>query len=269
MSWTTTGDIREFVAVAGRFLEADPVGNTVLLTEAAHLSARQSDAHDQQYGWWRDEAGDVAGAFLQAPRHAPILSPLTEDALVGLAEALPGLDAVGVDARGADAAIAAWAHVGVRLGMRSRIGLHRLERPGRPVRSSGVARTAVAADRDLLVTWFEQLMAASPGDPSDREYVVDDPLEYGGITLWEVDRIPSAMAGRSRLAAGMVRVGAVFEVEPGAGHGDAALAQCAATSRTLAEHVLLFVGSDDQRGADLARHLGFDHVLDRVMLVRS
>ena len=76
-------------------------------------------------------------------------------------------------------------------------------------------------------------------------------------------------ATRSRLVAGMVRVGAAFEVQPGAGHADAALAVCVAAAASLAEHVLVFVGSDDDAGTHLARELGFVHVLDRVMLTSS
>ena len=59
-------------------------------------------------------------------------------------------------------------------------------------------------------------MEAHPDDPSELSYVVDDPIAYGGITLWEVDGVPVAMAGRSRLVAGMVRLGAVY-----AAHNDA------------------------------------------------
>ena len=269
MGWTTTGDIHEFVGAAGRYLASGPVDNTVLLTEAAYLTAGPLDPDDQQYGWWRDESDEVTAAFVAAPRHPPVLSPMSRTALDELVDVLPAPRAVGVDAMLADDAVESWSRAGTRLVARSRIGLHRLARPVGPPRAAGVARTAVAADRALLDGWFDQMMAAHPEDPSDRAYVVDDPLECGGITLWEVDGRPVAMAGRSRLVAGMVRVGAAFEVQPGAGHADAALAVCVAAAASLAEHVLVFVGSDDDAGTHLARELGFVHVLDRVMLTSS
>src|SRR5687767_5714272 len=37
VTWSVATDVRAFLAAAGTFLEADPVANTVLLTEAAYL----------------------------------------------------------------------------------------------------------------------------------------------------------------------------------------------------------------------------------------
>ena len=104
------------------------------------------------------------------------------------------------------------------------------------------------------------MMAASPGDPSDLAYVVDDPLSCGGITLWDVDGVPVAMAGRSRLVAGMVRLGAVF---PDDAYGWAAFTAACVQAQLDAQDVLVFAPSPaDATYLDL----GFVPVLDRVLL---
>jgi hypothetical protein len=255
--WATSPDVGDFLAAAGDFLTANPVDHTVLLTEAAYLSARPSTATDQLYGWWKPPGGVVAGAFLQAPKHPPILSTMPAEAVESLVEVLEDPPAAGVDGRLVDSAMAAWG----RLRPYSRITLYRLGDLRAPQPPPGKARVATAADRDLLVSWFHRLMAAYPEDPSELAYVVDDPISYGGITLWELDGVPKAMAGRSRLVAGMVRLSAVYAPDR-PGDGDAAFAAACAAACEVARDVLVFGQADDMG----YRALGFEPVLHRVML---
>lgn len=280
VSWSVTSDIGEFVATAGSLMRARPVDNTVLLTEAAYLAARPTADADQLYGWWRSARGAVTGAFVQAPRHPPVLSVLSadaHDALASLVDVLPPASSLGVDGRSVDAVTSAWRDAaGVVLAERSRIRLYRLGRLNAPSAQAGRARVATKADRVLLVSWFERLMAEHPDDPSDLAYVVDDPIGYGGITLWEVDGVPVAMAGRSRLVAGMVRLSAVWAAFDG-GAGDdlssqraafeeAVFVAAAASAQQVARDVLMFAGAADEAGDAAHRRLGFTPVLDRVML---
>jgi hypothetical protein len=255
--WATSSDVGDFLAAAGGFLTANPVDHTVLLTEAAYLAARPSSATDQRYGWWKASTGAVAGAFLQAPKHPPVLSTMPGEAVESLVDVLLEPPALGVDGRLVDAATAAWR--GLR--PHSRITLYRLGDLRAPQSPPGKARVATAADRDLLVSWFHQLMAAFPDDPSELAYVVDDPISYGGITMWEVDGVPRAMAGRSRMVAGMVRLGAVFAPQDG-GDGDAAFVAACKAAHQVASDILVF-GQPDDPGY---RELGFAPILDRVML---
>jgi len=262
VTWSISSDVGAFLASAGGFLEASPVDHTVLLTEAAYLSGRSGDADDQRFGWWSDETG-VAGAFLQAPRHPAILSLMPKSAVAALAGVLPGLPPIGVDGRLVESAVAAWGPAG--LSARSRIRLYRLGTFTPPAPAEGRARVATLEDRPLLVEWYDELMAAHPGDPSELAYVVDEPLSYGGMTLWEVGGKPTAMASRSRLVAGMTRVGAVYAPYD-VRHGAAAFAAACASAAEVAVDVVTFAGATDpDADADL-RALGFDPVLDRVML---
>jgi hypothetical protein len=248
VTWTVSTDVDAFLGTAGDLLTAAPIDHTVLLTEAAYLSARGLGG---VFGWWRRSPGEaVAGAFVQAPRHAPVLSLMPVEGLSTLPAALPGLNTIGVDGR----MVAAFGPVTER----SRIQLHRLGRLRRPTPPPGRARPATRADRPLLVEWYEQLMAAFPDDPSDLAYVVDDPLDDGGMMLWERDGTPVAMASRSRVVAGMTRVGATHP--HGDPHAQAALVAACAAAQEVARDVLMFAD-----GA-YARRWGFEPVLERVML---
>jgi hypothetical protein len=272
VTWSTTADVRAFLAAAGDFLEAQPVDNTVLLTEAAYLAGRPTSGDDQSYGWWRpDGGGEVGGAFVQAPRHPPILSMMPGEAIESLVDQFPDLPPVGVDGRLVDPVLTAWRRRwGAGLSERSRIRLHRLGRLAAPPPPPGRPRVATLDDRELLVGWYERLMAAFPNDPSDLAYVVDDPISYGGITLWEVDGTPVAMAGRSRLVAGMVRLGAVYAPRDQDEHyGRAALVAAARAAAEIARDVLIFAGVTDPATDAAHRAVGFRPVLDRVMLATS
>lgn len=265
MSWSTSDDIRAFLEAAGDFLAARPVDHTTLLTEAAYLAARPSTAADQLYGWWRPDGGAVAGAFLRAPGHDPVLSTMPDDAVAALAAAFPTLVPVGVDDRQADGAVDAWRQGGVELVERSRVRLYRLDRLRAPMPPPGRPRPADEGDRDLLVSWYERLMADNPGDPTELAYVVDDPLSYGGIVLWEVDGVPTAMAGRSRVVEGMARLSAVYAAEDPR-HGDAAFVAACAAAQRVANDVLVFAGASDHTADAAYRRWGFEPVTDRVLL---
>jgi hypothetical protein len=266
VTWCTSSDVHAFLSAAGDFLTANPIDHTVLLTEAAYLAARPSAATDQLYGWWQPSGGGIAGAFLQAPGHRPILSIIPDAGLESLVDLLPDLPPVGVDGRMVDSVVSAWRRRwGTELSERSRIRLYRLGRLHQSEPWAGRARVATLADRELLVTWYQQLMAAFPDDPSDLTYVVDDPISYAGMLLWEVDGTPKAMAGRSRLIAGMVRLGAVYAPQDD-GLGEAALVAACEAARALARHVLIFASSTDTAADATYRALGFEPVLDRVML---
>ncbi|MBM2622413.1 hypothetical protein JIG36_43615 [Actinoplanes sp. LDG1-06] len=240
--WVTTTDVRKFLAAAGDFLRADPVGNTLLLTEAAYPTAEE-----RLFGWWGSPA---TGAFLRAPRHAPVLTPLPDDAWTPLASVLPGVTGLGVDTRSLDQARTTWPGLEEQV----RITISRLATPPPPPGKG--ARRATLDDRDLLVRWYHELMAANPGDPSDLAYVVDFPLSYGGLTLWEVDGVPTAMAGRTPVIAGMTRVGATYAPD---GRTDAVFAAACAEAATVATDVVLLTTAPGGKR-------GFEPVGSRSML---
>src|SRR5262245_48106275 len=120
-------DVAAFRGAVGGFLEVEPVANTVLLTEAAYLAGRPQAARGARFGWWQPSGRPVSGAFLQAPRHAPVLSRMDDPAAVhGLADAWPDLGELDVDARDNRTVLESWRQRGVDLSPRSRRTLYRL-----------------------------------------------------------------------------------------------------------------------------------------------
>ncbi len=207
-----------------------------------------------------------SGAFLRAPRHPPVLTPLPDAAVEELVAVLPVDGGVGCDVTTVDAALSAWERAGVLLGPRYRLVIHRLDAPRMPPPAEGSGRLAGGDDRALLHEWFDALMAAHPGDPSDRTYVVDDPLAEKRIVLWEVDGVPAAMAGWSRPIAGMTRVGAAY-----APSGDplveaAVLGAASEAAAAVANDVLVLAATSDRDGIARLAALGYRAVRERVML---
>ena len=162
MPWSITADVEELVEAAGGFLSSRPVEHSPLLTEVDHLRRHPERAANQQFGWWIDAAGSVAGVFVQAPRHPPILTPLPVGAVEGLVGVLPVDSGIGCDVTTVDAVVEAWERAGVLLVPRHRLVVHRLDvlRPPPPI--PGRSRLAGEADAPMLHRWFDELMADDP-----------------------------------------------------------------------------------------------------------
>jgi hypothetical protein len=264
--WSTTADIERFSAAAGEFLSSRPVEHCPLLTEADHLRRRPEPDAPQGYGWWVEESGEVAGAFLQAPRHAPVLTPLPAAAVAELVPVLPVGAGLGCDVTTADSVVEAWERAGTTLLPRRRLVIHRLERLRSAPPVPGNARTAGRRDAALLHRWFDELMAADPGDPSDRSYVIDDPLSEGRIQLWEVGGDAVAMAGWSRVVDGMTRVGASYAPSGDPRTEVAVVAAATAAAAAVARDVLALAATHDREASARWAALGYRAVRERIVL---
>ena len=106
----------------------------------------------------------------------------------------------------------------------------------------------------MLHRWFDELMAGLAGDPSDRAYVVDDPLAAGGLVLWEVDgRCRSRCAAAAGSLADTVRMGACYAPGGEAAYVEAAFGAAAVEARRHARHVTVLAATgDEQEEARLA-----------------
>jgi hypothetical protein len=264
--WSTAADIESFVAAAGKFLSTRPVEHSPLLTETDHLRRHPEPEAEQAYGWWTDDTATVTGAFLRAPRHPTLLTPLPDEAVDSLVALLPLEGGVGCDVTTVDAMLAAGERAGAPLGPRNRMVIHRLDVPRDPGPAVGAARLVTASDGALLDQWFDELMAANPGDASDRAYVVRDPLAEQRIVLWEVDDVPVAMAGWSRTVCGMTRVSAVYAPSGDPRIEVAVLAAATAAAAEAADDVLVLARRDDLTAVSRLAALGYRAVRERVML---
>lgn len=275
MGWTITDDLEDFLARGGGFLREDPIANTVPLTLAESMRVQGADLYGTaRFGWWTS-GEDVEGAFLWTGTHPPLLCAMPERAARDLADVLAGRDAVVTAVNGtpaiAGAFAEAWtARTGVPSRVRLRQRLHRLARlePPDPA-PDGAARVAGDADLDLVLEWSVQFHRDAGGPSRPNPAVTRGRLAQGGITLWEVDGRPVAMAGRTQAVAGVARVAPVYTPAEHRRRGYGAAVTAAATTGALdagADDVVLFTDLANPTSNGVYRRIGYRPVQDRVIL---
>ena len=275
MGWHTTTSADDFLATAGEFLRSRPVENTVPLTVA--MTLRDRGLHyfapeDPLFGWHIADDGKVDGALLQTPPYPLLLTTVPAGTMPDLAELLsdrplPGVNGLTADA---EAFAEAWrSRTGSRIvpGRQSR--LFRLDELTPPAPPPGRPRVAGPSDRDLLIAWFEAFATDIGEERRGIEELVDDGLSHGGLTLWEVDGTPAAMAGVTRPETGMVRVMAVYTPPELRGRGYGGAVTTAVTRVALdagAEEVVLFTDLANPTSNALYQRLGYRPVEDRSLM---
>jgi len=279
MDWTFTQDVEEFVAVAGAFLSLRPAENTIELGAAAAVRRRGGTAFDGSaplFGWWRRAGRAVESTFLHTPPYPGLLTsdahedsvrPLAES-LAGLGRPLPGINAPETAAM---AFSAAWQQLtGADTQIRLRSRLYRLGKLQPPVPAPpGTARVAVAAEAELLEAWLGAFSRELDDIPPPIPGVVADRIGHGGLTLWEKDGVPVSLAGRTRPAAGTVRVGPVYTPPEHRRRGYGAAVTAAVSRAALddgATAVVLFTDLANPTSNPLYQRLGYRHVEDRVVV---
>jgi predicted GNAT family acetyltransferase len=124
-------------------------------------------------------------------------------------------------------------------------------------------------DRQLLIDWMDAFHR-DIGEPSrDVEDLVDDKLSHRGLTLWEVDGTPVAMAGTTRPEAGMVRVLAVYTPRELRRRGYGGAVTTAVTRAALdagVDDVVLFTDLANPTSNALYQRLGYRPVEDRSLV---
>jgi hypothetical protein len=264
VTWETTADVNRFLDETGSLLAADPVANSMLLTEARFWSRFSVPEPSAFFGWWT-ENGRAQAAFVHIPDHAAICSPLTAASAESLPLVLTAGTRLGVQAEDVAAVTASSWRAHRRqlrpIGWLSLLELQEFRAPSRP---TGAARPAGGSDLSLLRSWFALFRARHPEDASHVEFVVDHPLEDGGLVIWEVDGRPVAMASRTPAVAGMVRMGLAFQPTDGTTYADAAFDAACVAARAAFDHVLVLSGDAATTAAHRSR--GFEPVLDRVVL---
>ncbi|MFG3050372.1 GNAT family N-acetyltransferase [Kitasatospora sp. NPDC048239] len=280
MTWTVSGSLDDFRAHTDAFLAERPAENTVLLTVVHRLAGYGLDVFGEGapvFGWWRAEpGGPVAGAFLQTPPYEPRLGAMPVEAAAELAAVLA---ATGADVRGvsggegpARAFSAAWqAATGAAESVKSSERLYRLgELTLDPARTpAGRHRPAVAADRELLIGWYQAFLTETGVLLPNVARSVDDRTAAGGLCLWEDAGRPVAMAGVSPVIAGMSRVGPVFTPPELRGRGYASGVTAAASAHALdrgAAEVLLYTDLANPTSNSIYQRIGYRPVEDCLTL---
>ena len=278
MAWQLTGDREAFLATAGAFLRPHAAQNTIMLGAMEALRARGAAAFGDGaplFGW-HASGGTVDAAFMHTPPYPVVLTTMSDGHAAELAAELArrGHRAPGVNAASGPGAAfaAAWQeHTGeaAHLGMRMR--LYALDRllPPEPAPPGG-PRTAGAADRDLLLAWFDEFHdEAGPAGPRDSAREVDGRLGHGGLVFWEHEGRPVSLAGRTRAAAGQARIGPVYTPPQLRGRGFGGAATAAITQAALddgAEGVVLFTDLANPASNTLYQRLGYRPLSDWAVL---
>jgi RimJ/RimL family protein N-acetyltransferase len=275
MAWVMTDSIEEYDDAAGDFLRSRPVENTVLITVVELLRARGIAAYGDGpavLGWWRS-AGCVAGAFVHTPPFPMLLSLMPDQAITALAKSLaadgrrlPGVTARREDAEAFAAGWRAQTGCGVEIWERRRLyRLNDLRVPDTP----GRARLAVPADRTLLLDWYADAEQEIRVRPGDHEAAVDDRIGYGGLTFWEVEGEPVALAGHTRMVGGMIRIAPVYTPPDRRRHGYGAAAAAAVSRAALdggAEEIVLFTDLANPASNAMYQRIGYQPLDDYLVI---
>ncbi|MFF3071096.1 GNAT family N-acetyltransferase [Kitasatospora sp. NPDC057936] len=278
MAWTLSSSLDDFRERAGGFLAAHPAENTVLLTVVHRLAESGPQVFGQRppaFGWWTAApGGPVLGAFLQTPPYEPRLGRMPADAAAELAAELASagpefaeVDGVSGGVGAVRAFAAAWtATSGCRQSVKENQRLYRLGRlTGPPRPPAGRHRQASAADRELVIRWYEEFAAEAGVLAPDIPRSVDDRTAAGGLHLWEDGGEPVALAGNSPVIAGMSRIGPVYTPADRRGRGYASAVTAAATAHALAEgaaQVLLYTDLANPVSNSIYRQIGYRPVED-------
>ena len=291
MGWQTTGDVTEFLALAGEYLARERARNTVILSVSEQLRvnparySRPAGTGGHQalpgplFGWWSDRSGAVSGAFLHTPPHPLLLTAVPVDVAADLATVLADRPLRGVNGyqEAAEAFAAAWraGAVGGRAAVHRRMRLYRLGELTWPAPApDGAPRVAADSDIPLLTGWFTAF-AAEVHDPDageDHAAAVRDRLSHGGVTVWEAGGEPVSIAGVSPPVAGMLRVGPVYTPPEFRGHGYASAVTAAVSLRAReagAAEILLYTDLANPTSNSIYQRIGYRPVEDRLVLAFS
>lgn len=275
MTWTFGDDTGAFLAAAGASLAARPVEHTVALTVTERL--RRAGPHhygggDPVFGWWRGADGTVAGTLVRTPPHPALLNAVPHGG-GGSAGRRPGSGpGSGHRQRGPG-----------HRGAAGRPAARLPDRAGAPAVPAGPApaalpapegraRAATPADRALLVEWVRGFADATGQSKSSAEWLVDEGTERGALTLWESGGAPVALAGRSLMLAGTVRVTLVYTPPELRGRGYAAAVTHAAgrvARESGAAEVVLFADLANPTSNGVYLRIGYEPVADRLLLRRN
>ncbi|NUP41448.1 MAG: GNAT family N-acetyltransferase [Streptomyces sp.] len=275
--WHFIDDLDAFLARAGDFLRSRPALHTVPLTVTEGLRTRGwgHDGSEAPYFGVLESAGTIRAAYFRTPPYPLNVTPLTPEEADSLAAHLAGLDrpVPGVNGERAtiDALARSWEeHTGATVTLRQRQRLYRLGTltVPQPV-PQGRPRVAGTADREQLITWYGEFVAAIGEEnrgPGRAEGWADSRISYGGTTFWEdTDGTPLSMAGLTPMVAGQIRVAPVYTPAHLRGRGYAGAVTAEVSRAALAAgaaEVLLFTDLANPTSNALYQRIGYRAVAD-------
>ena len=206
-----THHVADYLREVERFLLADPVVCSVLLTTPIGRGQPLDPSAPNLWCWAERESGVVAVAQ-HTPPFGAYVSPGDDAALAALAELMhrlrPDLRSVGGVRRSVDAFAAAWPGTAGAEQMATHLyacDADDLKTPG----ASGSLRLAAPGDTDLLRDWVDGFVADT-GVPAPGRNDVEERIAAGRLWVWQVDEQPVSMAGTQVPVGGVARVSLVY-----------------------------------------------------------
>ncbi|WP_030456769.1 GNAT family N-acetyltransferase [Herbidospora cretacea] len=264
MTWVLSDDVTGFPGDAEDWLLRDPVRNTVPLTVLRGL--RSGVFRDDNLCGWFVEDDQIAGVILHTPPYPLLLGAVPVHTLGALARELIALDhpipGISAPLEVAEAFAQVWWRPET---FRRSERLYRLTTLA-PHRTPGSSRTATAADRDHLVSWFRAFQDEAHVDrDADPTPLVSARTNREELVYWEDEGSPVSLAAFSQPIAGMSRIGPVYTPPElrGRGYGSAVTyAATAAAQAAGATEVLLFTDLSNPTSNSIYQKLGYVPVGD-------
>lgn len=275
VTWRWTNQVETYTRWTWPLLAGDPVRNTIALTVIENLRAgRSRSSEPMTFGWFM--SGDVTvGAVSRTPPFEWLLADVPPCAIGPLADALVAQDAVVAGVKGETAVVHAFATAWTSRRPTSAVPgqLDRLYQlgtllPARP--TAGRARPAAGGDLAVAADWWTRFQLEMGGHVVDVEVDVRDRIEGQRLWLWE-DRGGRAVsvAGCSRTAAGVARVGPVYTPPEHRrrGYGAAVTAACTGDAlRRGARDVVLFADLANPTSNAIYQQIGYRAVHDELVI---
>ena len=276
MPWKFSTNIDEYVDAAWPLLASDPVRNTIGLTAAENSRRRLKPTEPaEQFGWWVNERGEVAGCVSITPPWPLLLVVTPDESMAPLVQSLQdhGIAPIGVNGPSDPAATfgALWnAATGQRAVLHDAIRLFELrELVPTTRRPSGAARSAETGDVSLLARWYQAFGIEVKHPLGDAEEEVRARLESGGISLWcdEAGEVVS-LVGYTAPVVDVSRIGPVYTPleHRGKGYAEALTYEVSRDHVTRNLRVVLHTDQANPTSNALYQRLGYIPIMDRMTL---
>jgi RimJ/RimL family protein N-acetyltransferase len=241
MRWELGTDLAAFDARVRPLLEAQ-IENNVVATVVAGMAQGQFRSASPVLAVGVDDDGAVTAAAVRAspwPMLCTAIAPEDAGPLLDLwLERDPELSGINALRDTARAIAGAWTRrIGGSDRCRTAMAMHSATTVVDPPRPGpGRLLSATAADRDLVLRWWDAFVAEShviDAGPEARAATVDFRIAQGDLFLWEDEGRPVSMVAMNPAVAGVIRIGPVYTPGEARRRGYASSAVAAISRRGL------------------------------------
>ncbi|HEU5045123.1 MAG TPA: GNAT family N-acetyltransferase [Nocardioidaceae bacterium] len=268
-----TTDATVLMAAIARLIDEDPVGTSVLATNAVRAMADPAAMSDAYWMWVADAAGSPVAGAMHTPPWPPHLATSDVEAAVALAERLAesGRTVTGVGGirPAAEAFTRRWVELRpCRVRTARAEGVHEASTVTPPSGVPGTWRVSESGDAPLLNDWALGFIA-DIGDPRPaRDDLLTTRAARGEMWLWEVGGTPVSMAYASPATGGVSRVSWVYTPPAHRKHGYASALVAVLTRSVLesGDRCMLYTDLANPTSNAIYQAVGYRRIADAVSL---